>query len=48
LISLQAFNDEMDPEVASVLQSTKVDVAGSALKISLALDPDTVVSALAD
>ncbi|MGI9248912.1 MAG: hypothetical protein ACR2QI_07830, partial [Woeseiaceae bacterium] len=48
LISLQAFNDEMDPEIASVLQSTKVDVTGSALKISLALEPDTVVSALAD
>lgn len=46
LISLQAFNDDMDPEVASVLQSTKVDVADSTLQISLALDPDTVVSAL--
>lgn len=48
LISLQAFNDEMDPEIASVLQSTKVDVTGNTLKISLALDPDTVVSALED
>jgi len=46
LISLQAFNDDMDPEMASVLQSTKVDVADSTLQISLALDPDTVVSAL--
>ncbi len=46
LISLQAFNDDMDPDVASVLQSTKVDVADSTLQISLALDPDTVVSAL--
>jgi hypothetical protein len=48
LISLQAFNDEMDSEVAAVLQSTKVDVAGSTLKLSLALNPDTVVSALED
>ncbi len=48
LISLQAFNDDMDPELSSVLRSTKVDVAGSTLKISLALEPDTVVSALAD
>lgn len=48
LISLQAFNDDMEPEVASVLQSTTVDVAGNTLKISLALDPDTVVSALED
>ena len=48
LIGLQAFNDEMDPDVAAVLQSTKVDVAGTTLKISLALEPDTVVSALED
>lgn len=48
LISLQAFNDEMDAEVAEVLQSTKVDVSGSTLKLSLSLNPDTVVSALED
>ncbi len=48
LISLQAFNDEMDPEMASVLQSTRVDVSGSTLQVSLALEPDTVVSALED
>lgn len=48
LISLQAFNDEMDAEVAAVLQSTKVDVSGSTLKLSLSLNPDTVVSALED
>ena len=48
LISLQAFNDDMDPDVLSVLQSTKVDVAGNMLKLSLALSPDTVVSALED
>lgn len=46
LISLQAFNDEMDTKIAEVLQSTTVDVAGSTLKLSLLLDPDTVVSAL--
>jgi len=48
LISLQAFNDEMDPEIAAVLQSTKVDVSGSTLKLSVSLNPDTVVSALED
>jgi len=48
LISLQAFNDEMDPDVASVLQSTSVDVAGSTLKIALSLAPEMVVSALED
>lgn len=48
LISLQAFNDEMDPDVSSVLQSTSVDVAGSTLKIALAIAPEMVVSALDD
>jgi len=46
LIGLQIFDDEMDPEMATILQSTQVDVSGSELKISLALEPDTVVSAL--
>ena len=48
LISLQAFNDELDPEFSAVLQTAKVDVADNVLKLSLALDPDTVVSALED
>jgi hypothetical protein len=48
LIGLTAFNDDMDSEVAAILQSTTVNVAGSVLKLSLSLDPDTVVSALAD
>lgn len=48
LISLQAFNDDVDPEISSVLQGTRVDVSGSTLKLSLALSPDTVVSALED
>jgi hypothetical protein len=48
LISLQAFNDELDPEFSAMLQTAKVDVADNVLKLSLALDPDTVVSALED
>lgn len=48
LIGLTAFNDEMDADVAAILRSTTVDVAGSVLKLSLSLDPDTVVSALED
>ena len=48
LISLQALSGDMDPDVSMVLQSTKVDVAGKTLKLSLALNPDTVVSALED
>ena len=48
LIGLTAFNEDIDAEVAAILQSTRVDVAGSVLKLSLSLDPDTVVSALED
>lgn len=48
LIGLAAFNDDMDSDVVEILQSTTVDVAGSVLKLSLSLDPDTVVSALED
>jgi hypothetical protein len=46
LISLQMFNDEMDPEVARFLQNTSVDVADSTLTISVALDPETVLAAI--
>lgn len=48
LISLQAFDDDADPDLKSVLQSTKVDVTGSTLKVALALAPELVVSALED
>ena len=48
LISLQAFNDELDPELSSILQTTSVDVIDSTLKIALSLDPAVVVSALED
>lgn len=46
LISLQVFNDELDPELARVLQNTSVDVDGTALKVTVSFDPETVVSAL--
>ena len=48
LISLQAFDEDADPDVTSILQSTKVDVSGSTLKVALALAPELVVSALED
>ncbi len=48
LIGLTAFNDEIDSDVAAILRSTTVGVAGSVLKLSLSLDPDTLVSALED
>jgi hypothetical protein len=48
LISLLAFNDEMDAEAIAMLQGTKVESSGNSLSISLALDPDLVVQTLSD
>jgi len=44
LISLQIFNDDMDPEIATLLQNTTVDVDDTRLTISIALAPEVVVS----
>lgn len=46
LISLQVFNDDMDPEVAGFLQATDVNVDGNKLTISVELDPEVVVAAI--
>lgn len=46
LISLQVFNDELDPELAALLKETRVDVKDKVLSISIALDPNVVVDAL--
>jgi hypothetical protein len=46
LISLQVFNDEMDPEIANFLQNTNVDVEDTTLTITVALDPEAVVAAI--
>ncbi|HKJ19037.1 MAG: hypothetical protein OEQ16_01025 [Gammaproteobacteria bacterium] len=48
LISLVAFNDEMDAEVVAMLQGTKVEASGNSLSISLALAPELVVQTLSD
>jgi len=48
LISLAALSDDMDPEVAGLLRNTRVGVDDNRLKISLAMDPDTLVSMLDD
>lgn len=48
LISLMAFNDEMDAETAAVLQGTRVEANGNSLSLSLALDPELVVRTLGD
>jgi hypothetical protein len=46
LISLQAFNDEMDPDIAAFVQNTRVDVDDETLTISVALDPESVIAAI--
>lgn len=48
LISLMAFNDEMDAEAVAMLQGTRVKASGNSLSISLALDPDLVVQTLSE
>lgn len=48
LISLVAFDDDMDPEAIAVLQGTKVKATGNELTISLSIDPDVIVAALDD
>jgi len=46
LISLQIFNDDMDPEVAEFLQNMTVEVEGNTLKVTVALDPEVMVAAI--
>lgn len=46
LISLQAFNEDIEPEMSDILKTTKVDVSDRTLSISLSLDADTVVEAM--
>ena len=46
LISLSAFDDDMDPDVSSFLQNTDVEVSDAKLTISVALDPEAVVAAI--
>ena len=46
LISLQVFNDSLDPELARLLQGTRVDVDDKRLSISVALDPALLLSLL--
>jgi len=48
LISLVAFDDEMDDAAIAVLRSTKVEAKGNNLSISLAVSPDLLVSTLSD
>lgn len=46
LISLQAFNDELDPAMSDLLKNTNVSVSDVTLTVKLALDPATVLSVI--
>lgn len=48
LIALQAFSEDMEPQIRNILQNTSIDVADTMLKLSLALDPSVVVATLDD
>jgi hypothetical protein len=48
LISLQAFNAELDPEILSLIQNTKVDVKDSTLSIKTVIDPTMIKTILDD
>jgi hypothetical protein len=48
LVSLVAFSDDMDAEMVALVQGTKIEAEGRNLIISLAIDPDLVVSNLRD
>jgi hypothetical protein len=46
LISLQAFNNDIEPEIAAVLKTAKVQASGKRLSISVDLDAATVIDNL--
>ena len=46
LISLQAFNEDMDPELTRLLNGTTVDVDGATLTVKLELDPEVFIQAI--
>ena len=46
LISLQIFNEDIDEDIGSFLQATKVDVNDKTLIVRVELDPQVVVDTL--
>lgn len=48
LIALQAFNAELDPEILSLIQNTKVEVKDSTLSINTVIDPAVLMTILED
>jgi len=48
LISLQAFNSDLGPEIQELIRNTRVEVVDNTLSISTVIDPDTVLAVLMD
>ena len=46
LISLQAFSDDMDPELSQMLNNTDVDVDGATLRVTVTLDPAVLIEVI--
>lgn len=48
LIGLVSFSDDMDAELAAVLQGTKVEAKSTSVSISLTIDPELLVTKLSE
>ena len=48
LIALQAFNSELGPEIASLIQNTKIEVNDATLTIKTVIDPEHIMAILDD
>lgn len=48
LISLQAFNSDLGPEIQDLIRNMRVEVVDNTLSISTVIDPDTVLAVLMD
>ncbi|MGH7130087.1 MAG: hypothetical protein ACREIV_16060, partial [Planctomycetaceae bacterium] len=48
LLSLQAFNSDLDPELRRLIENTTVDIDGKVLAINAVFDPEVVVRIIAD
>lgn len=48
VISLVSFSDDMEADAIAVLQSTKIEAEGNSLTISLAIDPELLVTTFSD
>jgi hypothetical protein len=48
IISLAAFSDDMEADAIAVLQSTKIEAKGNSLTISLAIDPELLVTTFSE